>query len=260
MAKQRQLLYWYDTAEDDFSNAFSFVPNKNILSYKEGVAKGFNSIPVHIQRKIDKGGRLTSKEWLLCASYGAIEEDAAKSKEERQPWLFDFKEEYELSEDEGGNDEDSEEKGFDEEVIEEDKQIDAGDDSKEVNIEDVQEEVQEQIDPNNQSKERQTTIATTAGQCAHGSNQNQEMEEQKDGNVIEVNAQLTNNIEPINNRPCNLKSVLAQCEVEIYGREQKGGFQKRLTKLEKDCFEKDCNSQTLHDRVSRLSNFLFGDN
>lgn len=82
------------------ANAFSFVQTKTTLSYKEAVAKGCDKLSAKIQKKIDQGKKLSSGEALTKRGFELIRKDIKLPKEKRQPWLFDFEEEYELSDDE----------------------------------------------------------------------------------------------------------------------------------------------------------------
>ena len=80
------------------ASAFSFLPAKSVISYEEGVKKGHDKLPLKLQKKINAGKKITAGEELKKRGLEEIAEDAKLPKEERQKWLFEFEEEYELEE------------------------------------------------------------------------------------------------------------------------------------------------------------------
>ena len=76
---------------------YSFLDENQTMSYEEGCAKGYNVIPPTIQQKVDDGKPLTDVQSLYMRGIPKANRDAKLPVEERQLWLFSFKEEYETT-------------------------------------------------------------------------------------------------------------------------------------------------------------------
>ncbi len=100
-------MYWYGA---DMSQAYSLIAKSKIISYEEGVRRGFHEIPKDIKRKLRKRKKLFRKEKLVVHNRKAAEDDSTLPPSERSLWLMDFKEEFEeedSQEDDEDDDEDS---------------------------------------------------------------------------------------------------------------------------------------------------------
>eukprot|EP00551_Chaetoceros_affinis_P009436 CAMPEP_0203667664 /NCGR_PEP_ID=MMETSP0090-20130426/4462_1 /ASSEMBLY_ACC=CAM_ASM_001088 /TAXON_ID=426623 /ORGANISM="Chaetoceros affinis, Strain CCMP159" /LENGTH=325 /DNA_ID=CAMNT_0050531897 /DNA_START=21 /DNA_END=998 /DNA_ORIENTATION=- len=91
------LVFWYTATEEDTRNSFSFISPKSTLMYEEGCRKGYDKIPLRIQKKIDCGKKLTDGEVVIVNALEQLNGDVKLPVEERVPWIFDFEEEYQTT-------------------------------------------------------------------------------------------------------------------------------------------------------------------
>merc|ERR1712194_584441 len=86
------LVYWYG---EELHTAFSFVPQRDCLSYEEGVARGLHKLPKPMRKKLDKGIQLTNEEEKLCHAQDCMKEDYIKGAGRRLPFKK-LREDHEL--------------------------------------------------------------------------------------------------------------------------------------------------------------------
>jgi len=89
----KRLVYWYGTPLGQ--NAYSFVNANQLISYEEGVNRGYNS-PTKLMNKITKGQHLSKKEETLKRGLQEIEVDSKLSKSERIKWIQHNKKEPDI--------------------------------------------------------------------------------------------------------------------------------------------------------------------
>jgi hypothetical protein len=106
-----RLVFWYGTSEADMDAAFSFLAQTSTLTFEEGCKKDYNVASKAIQKKINKGQKLSKSDNSHLEGLKQLKEDVILPTNQRLPWLFDFEEEYEVDYDE---DEDMEDKQEDE--------------------------------------------------------------------------------------------------------------------------------------------------
>ena len=88
------LLYWYG-AYDDVKNAYSFVASSKLVSYENGLKKGYNKPSKAIQKKIDEGKKLSPAQEQLLKGLEEMREDKEKDPEDRRGKMqSDFSEAY----------------------------------------------------------------------------------------------------------------------------------------------------------------------
>lgn len=87
------LVYHYGSA--DLGDCYSFVEQSDFESYESGKEKGYGSIPLEIQQKINAGIELTEEEMGKIRAIQEMEEDIAKDPAERKRGCLDFKERHE---------------------------------------------------------------------------------------------------------------------------------------------------------------------
>jgi len=90
----KRLVYWYGTPLGQ--NAYSFVNANQLISYEEGINRGYNS-PTKLMNKIAKGQHLSKKEETLRRGLKEIEVDSKLSKSDRIKWM-QFKKESDIIE------------------------------------------------------------------------------------------------------------------------------------------------------------------
>jgi hypothetical protein len=52
LANMTNLVYWYGAYADPL-HAFSFIISSKLVSYKDGVKKGYDKLPKALQKKLD---------------------------------------------------------------------------------------------------------------------------------------------------------------------------------------------------------------
>ena len=80
----KRLVYWYGTPLGQ--NAYSFVNASQLISYEEGMNRGYNS-PTKLMSKIAKGQHLNKKEETLKHGLQEIETDSKLAKADRIKWM-----------------------------------------------------------------------------------------------------------------------------------------------------------------------------
>ena len=85
----KRLVYWYGTPLGQ--NAYSFVNANQLISYEEGVDRGYSS-PTKLMNKIAKGQHLSKKEETLKHGLQDIEVDSKLAKADRIKWMQHKKE------------------------------------------------------------------------------------------------------------------------------------------------------------------------
>lgn len=89
----KRLVYWYGTPLGQ--NAYSFVNANQLISYEEGVNRGYSS-PTKIMSKIAKGQHLSKKEETLRRGLEEIEVDSKLAKSDRIKWMQHNKKESDI--------------------------------------------------------------------------------------------------------------------------------------------------------------------
>lgn len=100
-----RLVFWYGVKFEDRGQAYSFVPETKLINYEEGERKGFCIMPKKIQKKIEKKQKLTKTEEQIQRGLKEIEADMKMDKSDRAAWMMQFKEDYELAEEEAAQEE-----------------------------------------------------------------------------------------------------------------------------------------------------------
>ena len=85
----KRLVYWYGTPLGQ--SAYSFVNANQLISYEEGVNRGYNS-PTKLMNRIAKGKHLSKKEETLKRGLKEIEVDLKLPKSDRIKWMKHEKE------------------------------------------------------------------------------------------------------------------------------------------------------------------------
>ena len=94
------LVYWYGAYADP-ANAYSFVVSSKLVSYKDGVKKGHDTLPKAMQKKLDADDGKKTLPAALRQEVRALEEmkeDLEKEPHERRGRLPSFVERYDESE------------------------------------------------------------------------------------------------------------------------------------------------------------------
>ena len=71
-AKLPCLVYWYG---EDLKTAFSFVPQRDCLTYEEGVARKLDQLPREMQQKVQRGEKFTKDEHKLRTALARMQQD-----------------------------------------------------------------------------------------------------------------------------------------------------------------------------------------
>jgi len=100
-----RLVFWYGVKFEDRGQAYSFVPGNKITPYEKGQGLGYCKIPKKIQKKVEKKQRLTKTEEQIKRGLKEIEADMLRDTNERAAWMMQFKEDYELAEQEAAKEE-----------------------------------------------------------------------------------------------------------------------------------------------------------
>jgi len=85
--KAPRLVYWYGSTRDNLSSSFSFMNQKAIVSYNEGIKQSHDKLPSKIKKKITAGKKLTVTENILVKGLGELKDESELSKEDRLDWL-----------------------------------------------------------------------------------------------------------------------------------------------------------------------------
>ena len=101
-----RLIYWYGA--ESLDEAYSFYQASKIIEYEKGLEKGKDKLPPSIQKKLDKGKKLTKSEKQIVEGLEQISGDAKREASERVSWLPSWKEDWE--EDDSEEEEDEEPK------------------------------------------------------------------------------------------------------------------------------------------------------
>ena len=89
----KRLVYWYGTPLGQ--SAYSFVNANQLISYEEGVTRGYNS-PTKLMNKIAKGQHLSKKEETLKRGLKEVELDSTLAKADRIKWMPHIKNESDI--------------------------------------------------------------------------------------------------------------------------------------------------------------------
>jgi len=90
----KRLVYWYGTPLGQ--NAYSFVNANQLISYEEGINRGYNSL-TKLMNKIAKGQHLSKKEETLRRGLKEIEVDSTKlAKADRIKWMQHIEKESDI--------------------------------------------------------------------------------------------------------------------------------------------------------------------
>ena len=116
------LVYWYGAYADP-ANAYSFVVSSKLVSYKDGVKKGHDTLPKAMQKKLDADDGKKTLPAALRQEVRALEEmkeDLVKEPQERRGRLDSFIKMYDESEIDDDNDDsdDSDSELLDDDSIE----------------------------------------------------------------------------------------------------------------------------------------------
>lgn len=80
-------------------SAYSFVQEKNLITFEEGCKKGYDKIPSKISKKLERQAKLTKNEEQHLRGLTEIKDDSKKKKEDRLDWLKEWQEDHELMRD-----------------------------------------------------------------------------------------------------------------------------------------------------------------
>jgi len=100
-----RLVFWYGVKFEDRGQAYSFVPETKLTPYDEGERKGYCKMPKKIQKKVEKKQKLTKTEEQIKRGLKEIVGDMQHDKPDRAAWMMNFKEDYELAEEDAAKEE-----------------------------------------------------------------------------------------------------------------------------------------------------------
>ena len=118
------VVYWYGAREE--SSFYGFVAHKDLVTYQEGIDRGYYKVYEAVRAKAAENKKLTKGEQDKLLAINEVNEDLRKKSDERKRGVADFPEAWELlsledlesssdeeSVDDGGNEEEDDEEDDD---------------------------------------------------------------------------------------------------------------------------------------------------
>lgn len=92
----KRLVHWYGTDLDNWDQSLSMVNKKELISYEEGVRKGYAEVPRRIKAKLEGRKLLSKAEKMHLKALEELKADAVLDPKDRYGWAPAIQEEYQL--------------------------------------------------------------------------------------------------------------------------------------------------------------------